>query len=70
MQFIRGPARKNSDWFGCDGGRQIHYFYYNFIRKHPTIKTTPAVMVGVADKAWTMLDFVALLEREEALLGE
>jgi IS1 family transposase len=47
----------------------LHYFYYNFIRKHQTIKTTPAVMAGVADKVWTMLDFVKLLEREETLLG-
>lgn len=47
----------------------LGYFHYNFIRKHQTIKTTPAVMAGVADKMWTMLDFVKLLEREEMLLG-
>ena len=46
----------------------LHYFHYNFIRKHQTIKTTPAVMAGVADKVWTMLDFVSLMEREERLL--
>jgi hypothetical protein len=44
-------------------------FHYNFIRKHQTIKTTPAVMAGVADRAWTMLDFVRLIEKEEELLG-
>lgn len=32
----------------------LHYFHYNFIRKHQTIKTTPAVMAGVADKVRTM----------------
>lgn len=47
----------------------MHYFHYNFIRKHQTIKTTPAVMAGVADKVWTMIDFVELLEREEKMLG-
>ena len=47
----------------------LHYFHYNFIRKHQTIKTTPAVMAGVADKVRTMGIFVALLEREEMLLG-
>jgi hypothetical protein len=47
----------------------LHYFHYNFIRKHQTIKTTPALMAGVADKVWTMVDFVKLLEREEELLG-
>ena len=47
----------------------LHYFHYNFIRKHQTIKTTPAVMAGIADKVWTMVDFVTMLEREEMLLG-
>jgi hypothetical protein len=47
----------------------LHYFHYNFIRKHQTIKTTPAGMAGVADKIWTMLDFVELLENEERMLG-
>ena len=47
----------------------LHYFHYNFIRVHQTIGTTPAVMAGVADKIWTMVDFAQLLEREENLLG-
>ncbi|MDP9175469.1 MAG: IS1 family transposase [Planctomycetota bacterium] len=47
----------------------LHHFHYNFIRKHQTIKTTPAVMAGVASKAWTMVDFVELMEKEEELLG-
>ncbi|MEX2544907.1 MAG: IS1 family transposase [Phycisphaeraceae bacterium] len=44
-------------------------FHYNFIRKHQTIKTAPAVMVGVADHTWTMLEFVEMLEREEKAKG-
>ncbi len=47
----------------------LHYFHYNFIRKHQTIKTTPAVMAGVSDKVWTMVDFVKLMKKEEELLG-
>ncbi len=47
----------------------LHYFHYNFIRKHQTLKTTPAVAAGIANKAWTMLDFVKLLENEEKLVG-
>jgi IS1 family transposase len=46
----------------------LHYFHYNFIRRHMTIKTTPAVMAGVADREWTMLEFVKLMENEERLL--
>jgi IS1 family transposase len=47
----------------------LHYLDYNFIRIHQTIKTTPALQSGVADKVWTMVDFVELLEKEESLLG-
>ena len=47
----------------------LHHFHYNFIRKHQSIKTTPAVMAGLTDKVWTMTDFVDLLEREESALG-
>lgn len=44
-------------------------FHYNFIRKHQTLKTTPAVAADVANKAWTMLDLVRVLEEEEARIG-
>lgn len=47
----------------------LYYFNYNFIRVHQTIKTTPAVAANIADKVWTMIDFVKMLEREEELLG-
>lgn len=44
----------------------LGYFYYNFCREHMTIETTPALMAGVADREWTMVEFVQMLEREEA----
>jgi hypothetical protein len=47
----------------------LHYFHYNFIRVHTTTKLTPAVAAGIANKAWTMVDFVKMLEREEMQLG-
>lgn len=47
----------------------LHYLHYNFLRKHQTLKTTPAVAAGVADHVWTMREFVDLLEREERLIG-
>lgn len=47
----------------------LHFFHYNFIRKHQSIKTTPAVMAGVANMPWTMVDFVKMLEREEKETG-
>jgi IS1 family transposase len=47
----------------------LHMFFYNFVRKHETLKTTPAVAAGIASKPMTMLDFVAMLEREEVTHG-
>jgi hypothetical protein len=47
----------------------LHFFYYNFVRKHMTLKTTPAVAAGLASKALTMLDLVKMIEEEESKLG-
>lgn len=48
----------------------LHFFHYNWIRKHQTLKTTPAVAAGIANKALTVLDLVKMIEEEEARLGE
>ena len=39
----------------------LHFFVYNFCRKHLTIKTAPAVEAGVADKIWTVEDLIEWL---------
>jgi IS1 family transposase len=36
----------------------LHFAYYNFVRRHLSIKTTPAVASGVAEKAWTLGELV------------
>lgn len=48
----------------------LHYFHYNFIRKHKTLKTTPAVTAGIANRALTVLALVEMMEAEENKLGE
>jgi len=47
----------------------LHYFHYNFVRKHLTLKTTPAVAAGIASRALTIVDLVAMIEEEERRLG-
>ena len=45
----------------------LGFMAYNFVRKHGTLKCTPAQAAGVADKQWTMEDVVRMAdEREEA----
>ncbi len=46
----------------------IALHYYNFIRRHASIGTTPAVRAGIADREWTMDDLVGMLEIEERKL--
>jgi len=38
----------------------LHYMYYNFVRKHSTVKTTPAIAAGVTKRVWTMHDLANL----------
>jgi IS1 family transposase len=47
----------------------LHFWFYNYARKHHTIKTTPAVAAGLANAPLTMLDLVKMIEAEEAKLG-
>ncbi len=43
----------------------LHYWYYNFARKHKTLGTTPAVEAGLTHRALTIADLVAMLEARE-----
>lgn len=45
----------------------LHYWYYNFARKHKTLGTTPAVVAGLAERPMTIADLVAMLENAERL---
>jgi IS1 family transposase len=38
----------------------LNYMYYNFVRKHQTIKTTPAIAARVTDRIWTLRDLANL----------
>jgi IS1 family transposase len=45
----------------------LYFVFYNFVRMHKTLRMTPALAAGVADRLWTMEDIVALIDaREEA----
>jgi hypothetical protein len=47
----------------------LHYLYYNHIRKHMTLKTTPAVAAGIATAPLTMIGLMQMIEQEEAKVG-
>jgi IS1 family transposase len=40
----------------------LFFMVYNFVRKHSSIKMTPAMAAGIADRQWTMEDIVAAMD--------
>jgi IS1 family transposase len=44
----------------------LHMAYYNFVRIHQTLRVTPAMAAGVADRLWEVSDIVALIEKAES----
>jgi IS1 family transposase len=44
----------------------LHFFVYNFITRHMTIRMPPALKAHVTDHAWTFEELVDLIDRTEA----
>jgi IS1 family transposase len=44
----------------------LHMMYYNFVRIHQTLRTTPAMAGGITKRLWEMTDIVEMLEAFEA----
>lgn len=44
----------------------LHFLYYNFVRIHKTLRTTPAMAAGVTGRLWEIGDMVDVLEAWEA----
>jgi hypothetical protein len=46
-------------WENHEAALALFFGYYNFCRVHSTIKTTPAVKAGLADRPWTVQELLA-----------
>jgi IS1 family transposase len=44
----------------------LHMMYYNFVKLHATLRTTPAMAAGVTSRLWEIGDIVGVLEAWEA----
>jgi IS1 family transposase len=40
----------------------LHFMYYNFVRIHQSLRVTPAMEAGIADRLWTLEDVAKLAE--------
>ncbi len=38
----------------------LYFAWYNFCRKHATIKTTPAANAGLTDEVWTLENVLSI----------
>ncbi len=43
----------------------LYFVFYNFVRIHKTLRVTPAMEAGIADRLWTMEDVVALIDARQ-----
>jgi len=52
-----------------DAATALHFAYYNLVRIHDTIETTPAVSLGVVDRPWTLAELVEVALAEPQVEG-
>lgn len=44
----------------------LYALWYNFVRIHKTLRGTPAMAAGIADRLWSMEDVVVLIDARSA----
>jgi hypothetical protein len=42
----------------------LYALWYNFVRIHKTLRVTPAMAAGIADRLWSMEDVAALMDEQ------
>lgn len=42
----------------------LHVTFYNFVRMHKTLRMSPAMAAGIADRLWEMSDIIALMDAQ------
>jgi hypothetical protein len=44
----------------------LHITFYNFLRRHQILRTSPAMAADVSDRLWDMADIMALIDASAA----
>jgi hypothetical protein len=64
-RFTRLTNGFSKKWRNHEHAIALHYFNYNFCRKHMTHNRTPAMAAGITDRAWEIDDLVDMLVERE-----
>ena len=64
-RFTRLTNAFSKRWVNHEHAIALHYFVYNFCRKHQTLGTAPAIKAGITNRMWNLEDLVIRLETEE-----
>jgi hypothetical protein len=55
-RLTNGHSKK---WANHEAMMGLYFAWYNFCRKHATLKTSPAVAQGLTDQVWTIEELLA-----------
>ena len=47
----------------------LYFVFFNLVRIHRTLRTSPAMAAGVSDRLWSMEDVVASIDQPDAMRG-
>jgi 3-methyladenine DNA glycosylase/8-oxoguanine DNA glycosylase len=48
----------------------LYFMFYNFVRQHKTLRTSPAMAAGIADTLWSMEDIAERIEARRPQVGK
>jgi len=67
-RFTRLTNAFSKKALNLDRALALHFVYYNFARKHTSIKTTPAIKAGIAGHVWSLHEIAQLADDERGVL--
>jgi hypothetical protein len=48
----------SKEWENFEAAVGLRFAYYNFVKRHMTVRSTPATAAGVTPRQWSVSDFV------------
>lgn len=59
-QLTRLTYSFSKRWESLRSALALHFAFYNFCRRHATIKTSPAVASGLTDHVWSIAELLGV----------